>query len=482
MIRPSLPAGTSVPSSSASNIVFIDRAVADHAALAAALAPGYEAIFIDSDRDGLDQVAAALEGRTGIASVSIVSHGAVGVLSLGSSQVSIDNIADFAPELAALRAALAPGADLLLYGCDIAASDDGRAMADVLAAATGADVGASTDRSANAALDGDWTLEYQTGTIAAASLLPETALATVNTALATKSYVQIQPSPVPEFTTGNFAFLTGDFNGDGAQDMLRAAQAAGVGYTLTLYINQGAGLSTSSAIPHPPFSNVLLAYAQARDFDGDGDLDVYIPMSGATTDIYLLNDGTGHFTQAPAPIPEISTANNERYYITGDFDGDGDVDFLRQENGVGSAAVFYENTGGTFVVSQKASLPAVPNLDLSLARTVDFDGDGDLDLYLPLVNASNETAINNDIYLRNDGGQFSVAANPVAEFKSTNPSLFIAADFDGDGDQDLIRQAGRHVRRLPEEYQRRADAVVRPGTDLADECDLELRARRRLRQ
>ena len=62
--------------------------------------------------------------------------------------------------------ALSNDADLLLYGCDVAKSDAGRALVDALSRLTGADVAASEDATGNTALGGDWNLEYYTGEIA----------------------------------------------------------------------------------------------------------------------------------------------------------------------------------------------------------------------------------------------------------------------------------------------------------------------------
>jgi hypothetical protein len=77
--------------------------------------------------------------------------------------------------------ALGRGADLLLYGCDVAADVMGQGFVQQLAALTGADVAASTNRTGSGALGGDWTLEYQTGAIEAAAL----AVASYGSVLAT---------------------------------------------------------------------------------------------------------------------------------------------------------------------------------------------------------------------------------------------------------------------------------------------------------
>ncbi len=61
--------------------------------------------------------------------------------------------------------ALSDDADLLFYGCDLAAHGDGEHFLESLAALTGADIAASDDLTGHADLGGDWDLEYSSGTI-----------------------------------------------------------------------------------------------------------------------------------------------------------------------------------------------------------------------------------------------------------------------------------------------------------------------------
>jgi hypothetical protein len=68
---------------------------------------------------------------------------------------------------------LAKGADLLLYGCNIADGEVGVSFVQKLAGSSGADVAASTDATGAASLGGDWTLEYTTGTLETSPLALE---------------------------------------------------------------------------------------------------------------------------------------------------------------------------------------------------------------------------------------------------------------------------------------------------------------------
>jgi hypothetical protein len=103
-----------------SELVVIDAGVADPDTLIAALPPGTAVLLLDPGRDGLEQIAAALQGRTGLTALHIVSHGAPGQIVLGSTLLGATTLAAHADALAALGAALAEHGDLLLYGCDVA--------------------------------------------------------------------------------------------------------------------------------------------------------------------------------------------------------------------------------------------------------------------------------------------------------------------------------------------------------------------------
>ena len=147
-------------------VVFVDTSVADYKALEAAVKAGVEIEEIDGSQSGLAQIAQWAETHTGYDSISLLSHGAEGVLHLGTDAITDAALSDATvqAELAEIGHSLNAGGDLLLYGCDIAKGDDGQQFITDLAAATGADVAASTDTTGK---DGNWTLERATGDIRA---------------------------------------------------------------------------------------------------------------------------------------------------------------------------------------------------------------------------------------------------------------------------------------------------------------------------
>ncbi|TXI28356.1 MAG: DUF4347 domain-containing protein, partial [Ottowia sp.] len=152
------------------NILFIDSAVGDISSLLASVDPSFEVVLLSADRSGLEQIAQALAGRTGVDAVHVISHGGPGYLQLGDATLDLEGLNTHSESLATIRAALSDNADLLLYGCDVAAGEAGAAFISALANATGADVAASVDATGPALLGGDSHLEASTGTIEAQAI------------------------------------------------------------------------------------------------------------------------------------------------------------------------------------------------------------------------------------------------------------------------------------------------------------------------
>ncbi|UCH17670.1 MAG: DUF4347 domain-containing protein, partial [Burkholderiales bacterium] len=150
-------------------IVFVDAGVDNADALISQLQSddtrSLEVIRLRRDEDGVAQITAALNGRTGIDAVHLVSHGDTGALLLGTSRVDATTLEARAAEIASWSRAFTSDGDLLLYGCDVAQGEGGARFVERLAALTGADVAASTDLTGSAQQGGDWALEFNTGSI-----------------------------------------------------------------------------------------------------------------------------------------------------------------------------------------------------------------------------------------------------------------------------------------------------------------------------
>ncbi|TRO42173.1 DUF4347 domain-containing protein [Pseudomonas sp. ALS1131] len=154
-------------------IVFVDGKVQNYQQLVSEIKPGTEVVVLDGTRDGLQQIADYLKDREGIDAIHILSHGAEAQLQLGSLALDRSNLASHANTLAAIGESLSDDGDILLYGCDVAATDSGIAFIQSLAYETDADVAASSNKTGSSVLGGDWQLESQNGVIESAVLFAE---------------------------------------------------------------------------------------------------------------------------------------------------------------------------------------------------------------------------------------------------------------------------------------------------------------------
>ena len=163
-------------------IVFVDTRVPDYQSLLASIDPSAEVVLLATDRDGVQQIAQALTGRTNVDAIHIISHGDAGVLLLGDSPVYQGNLAQYSDQLQAIGQALTAEGDIQLYGCEVGQGNVGKQFIDQLATLTGADVAASDDVTGKG---GDWVLEITTGAISSSSALNLSQLANYDHRLVT---------------------------------------------------------------------------------------------------------------------------------------------------------------------------------------------------------------------------------------------------------------------------------------------------------
>jgi Ca2+-binding RTX toxin-like protein len=147
-------------------VVFVDAGVENYQQLVDGVIPTAEVFVLDAAADGIEQISQVLQQRQDVGAVHIVSHGAPGCLYLGNSQLSLDTLNRYAPQLQQWDVA-----NLLLYGCNVAAGDAGAEFITKLHVLTGAEIAASQTLTGNATQGGNWELEVTT-----AQMQPELAL------------------------------------------------------------------------------------------------------------------------------------------------------------------------------------------------------------------------------------------------------------------------------------------------------------------
>lgn len=143
-------------------IVFIDSAVEDYQYLATLVKPGIEAIAIDPQQDGIAQISQILAQRQGMNAIHLVSHGQPGEVQLGGAKLNLDNLPVYRQFLQQWKHYLSENATILIYGCQVAASDIGMAFVEAISQLTGINVIASNTLTGGAEKGGDWELQIAT--------------------------------------------------------------------------------------------------------------------------------------------------------------------------------------------------------------------------------------------------------------------------------------------------------------------------------
>jgi Domain of unknown function (DUF4347)/RTX calcium-binding nonapeptide repeat (4 copies) len=148
-----------------STLLFIDSNVDNYSSLVQGAYPEAEVIVLDADQDGVRQISQILAQRSGIESLQILSHGSAASLQLGSTHLDAIGMAQYAETMQQWGKSLAVNADVLLYGCNLAAGAIGKAFVRTLSRWVGATVAASENLTGSANLGGDWDLEFCTGRV-----------------------------------------------------------------------------------------------------------------------------------------------------------------------------------------------------------------------------------------------------------------------------------------------------------------------------
>ncbi len=214
---------------------------------------------------------------------------------------------------------------------------------------------------------------------------------------------------------------TGDFNGDGIEDLATANFTLS---TISVLIGAGGGLfSPISTFSPSPSPNSLPQALDLNDLNGDGNLDIVVALLFSSRFSVILGNGDGTFQ---APVTYI-TATLPTDLDTVDLDRDGDPDLLVASTGIGGLYSHYNNGDGTFSTSQGGfvSMGEGPN---SIVVT-DLNGDGFVDWV--------STDPGPDQVLVRLGEQLGWA-DEVGYNVGPDPESVTVGDLDGDGAPDLI--------------------------------------------
>ncbi|MEH1941488.1 MAG: putative Ig domain-containing protein [Nostoc sp.] len=259
----------------ATRLVFIDPQVENYQSLVAGVLPNTSVVVLDADQNGIEQISQVLATHREINSLHIVSHGAPGQVYLGNSLLSHETLNLYAWELMGWANVLSADAQLLLYGCEVGQTEQGKTFLQHLSELTAAVVAASDDLTGSAALGGDWELEVSTGGIVPAlAFHPEVmaAYASVLTAPIVANAIQDQIATQDIL----FSFIVPD-------NTFTDADGDSLTYTATLDddtplptgLNFDTGTKTFSGTPDNGDVGILNIKVVAQDPGGDTANDVF---------------------------------------------------------------------------------------------------------------------------------------------------------------------------------------------------------------
>lgn len=232
-----------------------------------------------------------------------------------------------------------------------------------------------------------------------------------------------------------------DVNGDGLEDAFICGAYRQAGQ---LYIQDEKGLVRSEQPEIEKGAYFEDTAARFFDADGDGDQDLFVGSGGnhdyqgavAMQDRLYLNDGKGNFKLFGAAFP--NNGYNTAVAVPLDFDADGDLDLfvgsrsIPGNYGVSPKSYLYQNDGGgkfADVTAEKAA--SLKNLGmLTEAALADINGNGKQELVIV-------GEWMHPVILEVAEGQLKEISTGMQEYSGWWNTI-ATADTDNDGDQDLI--------------------------------------------
>ena len=172
------------------------------------------------------------------------------------------------------------------------------------------------------------------------------------------------------------------------------------------------------------------------DYDSDGDLDLYVGFRGRANRLYQNTDGI--FTDIARQVG-LADEDETRAVAWGDYDSDGDLDlYVGFTSDPTNHNKLYENQNNGEYFTDISSKQGINRSGTTRQPSfIDYDGDGDLDLFVAFRDQPNR------LY-RNDLKQFIdvTEISGIGDPRRTVGAAWFDADSDGDLDLFTANQNG----------------------------------------
>lgn len=216
------------------------------------------------------------------------------------------------------------------------------------------------------------------------------------------------------------ALRMADLNGDGKLDLMATED---FGNRVSIILNNGGGSFSVRAIYSGGYSPVASA---SGDFDRDGKTDLAVINYDQTLSI-ITGLGAGQFL---APLAFDQADKFLRATVLADLNVDGKKDAVVALGNQAGVLVAYGDGAGSFG-SPKTYMAGRDNNDVAVA---DFNKDSKPDIVVVGGNLQSAGSVN--LLLANAAGEFTL--DPRNFTAGQTPSTVVAADLNGDGNQDLV--------------------------------------------
>ena len=173
------------------------------------------------------------------------------------------------------------------------------------------------------------------------------------------------------------------------------------------------------------------------DYDNDGDLDLAVSLGSGEVRLYRNDKGVLVSVGAELGMPQAGS-HELRGLSWGDYDNDGFIDLLGGATAKDKLTVVLRNEGGKHFTNVAAAIGlTIPNRSSRQTNWVDYDNDGDLDVYAT-------DRVGDNMLFRNDGVAFTHVFTGVGptDARPTVGACWFDMDKDGDLDLFLANQSG----------------------------------------